>query len=411
MLKLVPFGSGDIDVDGIPNDHDLDSDGDGIPDNIEVQGTLSYIAPNGGTPLPNGFDSAYSSVGITNLVDTDGDGTNDYLDMDADSDGILDFNENGVTNPVLVDSDFDGLGNGFDETNVFGTANAGITVPATNYPDTDGDVNLGGDADYRDNLNGQADLSVTKNSHIDPVVLNNLLLYTITVINSGPNTASNTVVTDTLPTDFSFDSASLGCTESGGTVTCNLGDLANGSTSQVAILVVPKNIGTFTNTATVSSVAEDFNPSNDTALAINTVIAAAPGSADLDTVKSGSVPSIAVSNQLTYGITVINIGPDIATNVIMFDPLPVTFNFETASAQCTQVGGIVICNLGDLPSGSTSQVAIVVRPTATGTFFNTATSTSTWIRQLNVGFLCECFGGKRLQKNAGAPAGCVEAFL
>ncbi len=35
----------------------------------------------------------------------------------------------------------------------------------------------------------------------------------------------------------------------------------------------------------------------------------------------------------------------------------------------------------------------------------------TWIRQLNVGFLCECFGGKRLQKNAGAPAGCVEAFL
>ncbi len=34
-----------------------------------------------------------------------------------------------------------------------------------------------------------------------------------------------------------------------------------------------------------------------------------------------------------------------------------------------------------------------------------------WIRQLNVGFLWECFGGKRLQKNAGAPAGCVEAFL
>ncbi len=34
-----------------------------------------------------------------------------------------------------------------------------------------------------------------------------------------------------------------------------------------------------------------------------------------------------------------------------------------------------------------------------------------WIRQLNVGFLCECFGDKRLQKNAGAPAGCVKAFL
>ncbi|NKB25007.1 MAG: hypothetical protein GKR87_11655 [Kiritimatiellae bacterium] len=34
-----------------------------------------------------------------------------------------------------------------------------------------------------------------------------------------------------------------------------------------------------------------------------------------------------------------------------------------------------------------------------------------WIRQLNVGFLCECFEGKRLQKNAGAPSGCACVFL
>ncbi len=48
---------------------------------------------------------------------------------------------------------------------------------------------------------------------------------------------------------------------------------------------------------------------------------------------------------------------------------------------------------------------------ARNTFRKNERITIPWIRQLNVGFLCECFGGKRLQKNAGAPAGCVEAFL
>ena len=36
---------GDFDLDGILNTFDLDSDNDGIPDNIEAQTTLGYIAP------------------------------------------------------------------------------------------------------------------------------------------------------------------------------------------------------------------------------------------------------------------------------------------------------------------------------------------------------------------------------
>ncbi len=83
-----------------------------------------------------------------------------------------------------------------------------------------------------------------------------------------------------------------------------------------------------------------------------------------------------MSNQLTYSITVINSGPDTATDVIVVDPLPATFNFATASVQCTDVGGIVICNLGNLLSGNTNQVAIVAIPTVTGTFVNVATSSS-----------------------------------
>ena len=55
---------------GVPNHLDLDSDNDGIPDNIEAQGTLTYIAPTG-TVGTNGLDSAYeisdslSDAGLT----------------------------------------------------------------------------------------------------------------------------------------------------------------------------------------------------------------------------------------------------------------------------------------------------------------------------------------------------------
>ena len=62
-------GTGDVDNDGIPNDRDTDSDGDGISDAIEA----------GSDP--------------TNPVDTDGDGTPDYLDTDSDNDGVSDADE------------------------------------------------------------------------------------------------------------------------------------------------------------------------------------------------------------------------------------------------------------------------------------------------------------------------------
>ena len=67
----------DADGDRFPNHIDLDSDGDGIPDNIEAQTTAGYTAP---TTISNGLNDAYGA-GLT-PVDTDGDGTADYLDTD-----------------------------------------------------------------------------------------------------------------------------------------------------------------------------------------------------------------------------------------------------------------------------------------------------------------------------------------
>ncbi|MFK7933276.1 MAG: hypothetical protein AB8G22_07190, partial [Saprospiraceae bacterium] len=108
----------DADDDGFPNWNDIDSDGDGIPDYTEN----GLPAPLGDDTDNDSIDDAYDPD-LTNqrptLTDTDGDGLLDYLDLDSDNDGIVDNIEAAINplNPQLpagIDSDGDGLDDRFD---------------------------------------------------------------------------------------------------------------------------------------------------------------------------------------------------------------------------------------------------------------------------------------------------------
>ncbi|WP_211296732.1 beta strand repeat-containing protein, partial [Polaribacter butkevichii] len=94
------------DADSIPDYLDLDADNDGIPDNIEAQTTLGYVAPSGADTDKDGLDDAYdpdctgaNCSGVTGVlivpVNTDGADTADYIDLDADNDGVFDVIESG----------------------------------------------------------------------------------------------------------------------------------------------------------------------------------------------------------------------------------------------------------------------------------------------------------------------------
>ena len=163
-VGLTPVNS---DTDSLENFVDIDSDNDGIPDNVELQRTKLYIAPSGiATSITdvnsNGVDDNYEiggTVGIT-PVDTELDGIPDYVDSDTDNDGILDIAENGNSNNVTsgTDTDEDGLDDNFDNFNdisILGfTVNNGINPPnASNLGDSDNDLATGGDVDFRDNIN------------------------------------------------------------------------------------------------------------------------------------------------------------------------------------------------------------------------------------------------------------------
>jgi gliding motility-associated-like protein/uncharacterized repeat protein (TIGR01451 family) len=100
----------DTDGDGIPDSLDLDSDNDGILDIIESGGTdingdgaIDYFEDENG----DGLDDTDGGV---SPPDTDGDGIDDYQDTDSDNDGVLDVEENDPNGDGTGPDDKDGDG-------------------------------------------------------------------------------------------------------------------------------------------------------------------------------------------------------------------------------------------------------------------------------------------------------------
>ena len=82
---------------------------------------------------------------------------------------------------------------------------------------------------------------MSKTESIAPVEAGTNLTYTITASNNGPSDASEVGITDTLPTETTFVSATPtqgDWGETAGAVTCDLGDLAAGQSAQVIIVVL-----------------------------------------------------------------------------------------------------------------------------------------------------------------------------
>jgi uncharacterized repeat protein (TIGR01451 family) len=111
------------------------------------------------------------------------------------------------------------------------------------------------------------DLSITKTDRPDPVFVGAQLVYTLTLRNLGPDTATNVRVTDALPaaTDYVSVAASQGICTGGAVVRCSLGTLAAGGRATVTIVVRPTEPGALINTATVVGDEPEPNTANNRA--------------------------------------------------------------------------------------------------------------------------------------------------
>lgn len=223
----------------------------------------------------------------------------------------------------------------------------------------------------------QADLAVSKAASPEPLFsAAGDLVYTITVDNNGPDGATGVTLTDTLPAGVTFVSAetgsgSCGDPDTGGSLDCNLGSLADGSNATVTIAVTPDPVTEPTelsNTAVVAAAEEDPVPGNNSATVVTSLN---PPSADMsvDVTSTPSAPSI--GETLTYTITVDNDGPSTNTGVTVTVTLPAGAVFGSATidqGDCDIVKGALFCSIGQMAAGTsvTTQVTITT-PDESGT--------------------------------------------
>jgi uncharacterized repeat protein (TIGR01451 family) len=220
-----------------------------------------------------------------------------------------------------------------------------------------------------------ADVSVIKTAEPELILKGQQTEFTIEVANAGPSTARAVKLVDPLPTEgLEFVSADPPCTQAGGTVTCEFGDMLPGATKTVHVKAKGVKNGVWPNTATVSTTTPE-PPGAGTDNQSTAEVGVGPV-ADLAIVKTGPA-TVEAGGQITWALEVTNNGPDDATGVKVDDTLPAGVQFVSADSGCTaQMGGTVSCAIGNLGLGeSTTRYVTVTVPPALGdqTLLNTAT--------------------------------------
>lgn len=225
---------------------------------------------------------------------------------------------------------------------------------------------------------GLADLSLTKTVSPGPYIAGTNLTYTLTVTNGGPSAAVNVRLSDQLPAGLSIvsvTSAGNTCNPGAPGVTptvCALNGLAVGAseiTTIVALINPAVPAGTIlSNNASVSSDTADLNNANNFGTTNSTVSA----SADLRIVKSDVPDPVVAGADLSYVMTITNLGPSWARDVVMSDTLPTQVTFVSATIAggagvCVPLAGaptVVQCTLGDLANGATRDITIQTKVAA-----------------------------------------------
>ena len=264
-------------------------------------------------------------------------------------------------------------------------------VTLTNEPfDQVAGSSLTGDASAPPIPDPEPDLDLEKNDDgYDPATMDEEMTYTLVVRNIGDATASNVVVTDTLPIDFAYDfeGTSLGCPESGGTVVCTVGPLDAGEVFTITVNITPRETGTMRNRAQAATTSDELDVTNNVADE-ETQVLGPPTEADLEVIKESSPLTVSVGSTFNYVLDIWNFGGLAATDVTVEDVLPGTLSldavFAPPDAVCNHtgeaLGGTVSCTLGTIGVGDSATINIRVNAeleAAGTTVTNSATASTT----------------------------------
>src|SRR5206468_6381836 len=168
-------------------------------------------------------------------------------------------------------------------------------------------------------------LSISKTDAPDPVNAGSNITYTLSYSNTGNANASGVVITDTIPVNTTFVSATGGGTLAAGVVTWNIGALSAGSSSSVQLVVQatsPLASGTVIANATYGI------DSNETAPVAGAAITTTVSSVPVLSISKIDAPDPEnAGSNITYTLSYSNTGNANASGVVITDTIPANTTF------------------------------------------------------------------------------------
>lgn len=255
-----------------------------------------------------------------------------------------------------------------------GAAEGSYNIPAMAVATQTDPNNANNTASAGVNVVNRADVSVSIADNGGSAIGGNFV-YTITVTNNGPATATNVQLTDNLDPTTSFVSATNGAVQGPvGVVTRTFASIAPNSSQIVQITVGTSVQALATNTVSVSATEPDDVPANNVA-SIDTPI---DNSADLSiTLTDNGLHNI--NANYNYVLTVYNDGPATATSVQVTASLPGGLSFVSGTNGAVEIpggSGNVQASFASMPSQSTQVILITAVGTTPGDYTVNASVTA-----------------------------------
>lgn len=240
------------------------------------------------------------------------------------------------------------------------------------------------------------DISFSKAVTPTTVLQGQTVFYTLTASNPGPGVVREIAIQDTFPAGVALATWSCSVLSTGSstivTTSCGTTPTGTGNINNTVSLSLGASVrynvtatlsstfsGTLTNAgrATITSVATDPDPSNNT----QTVSSSVTPAGNIGVTKSNAVGTLTAGQTTSYTITVSNSGPGNATNTVVTDPA--TTGLSCTTVTCSVASGVAVCpvapalsianlqgsgvTIAALPANSSLNFQVGCTVTATGT--------------------------------------------
>lgn len=216
----------------------------------------------------------------------------------------------------------------------------------------------------------KVDSGILKSASQDEFNYGDMVMWTLTIVNNGPNNATNVVVNDVLPNGLIFISSDNG-DYNPRTGSLTIDGLAVGQEMTINILTEIRKTGVIVNHATVTCDEYDVdlgNNQDDSTIYVN------PAS-DLEITKSVSNETPNYNDVITWSIVVKNNGPDDATGVEVSDTLPKSLIWKEDNSNGKYDPETGLWDIGELARGASISLNIICQVNATGLTTNYASVT------------------------------------